>query len=160
MKLLSVSLLLALVTACKEEPFAPVPGPPRLAPQDGPVVITGRVVSSASTTGQLGANVRVTEARASVGTDETGRYRIVVPAGYRGHTVSLSVRAIGFKVQNRTVRLDRDTVALDVAMAVDTVGISCDLVIISDPYGKFTEQGFTSMTRAHPKLKKAARSAK
>ena len=62
--------------------------------------------------GVQAANVRVIEAKASVGTDEGGRYRIVVPASFRGQSVPVSIRAIGFKGQSRNVRLDRDTVTL------------------------------------------------
>ena len=143
MKLLSVSLLLMLVTACQEEPLAPVVRPPR-APQDGPVVITGRIVSAATKVGIAGANLRVIEAGASVGPDESGHYRSVLPASFRGRTVPVNVRAIGFKRQDHSVAITSDTVTLDLSMIAEMLVFDCDVQISGEAYGKFTEPGITA----------------
>ena len=151
MKLHSVSLLCVLLAACQEDPLAPVPRLPR-APQDAPVVITGRIVSSASTMGVQAANVRVTEAKASVGTDEGGRYRIVLPARFRGQMVPVSIRAIGFKALTRSVRLDSDSVTLDAAMAAEAFQFHCELVIIAEAYGTPREPGVSVNMRPATKV--------
>ena len=130
MRPIFVSLLLALLTACElfEEPTAPrmrqaSPDPART------VVITGRVVSSATSTGIAFANVRVLEAGASVGTDETGSYRIVLPARFRGRAVPVQVRAIGFKAQSQTVALASDTVTVTLAIEIETLVLTCNLAV-------------------------------
>jgi hypothetical protein len=73
----------------------------------------------------VGANVRVIEAGASVGTVETGRYRLVLPATYRGRTIPVSVRAIGFKPQSRIVMITSDVVTVDFLLADDALVLSC-----------------------------------
>lgn len=159
MRFVSVSLLLVLLTACKEDPLAPVSRLPRAQAQDVPVVITGRLVG-ASNAGIAGANLRMVEAGASVGSDETGHYRIVLPARFRGHIVPVNVRAIGFKALTRTVRLDGDTVTLDVAMAAHTLRFMCEMVIIGDAYGTSREPGFSVNMRPATKVKGVVRAAR
>ena len=144
MKLLYVSLLLPLLAACETltEPEAPdlLKTPPD---QARPVVITGRVVNAATTVGIQGANVRVIEGAASVGTDENGRYRIVLPARFRGRAVPVQVRAIGFKPQSRTVALSGDPVIVDLAIAVDFVGLTCVAQFVVAVDVESTKRGFT-----------------
>ena len=125
-----VSLLPALLTACE---LFEVPTAPRVrqAPPDPArtVVITGRVVSSATSSGIVAANVRVLEAKASVATDETGGYQIVLPSRFRGLAVPVQVRAIGFKAQSRIVALTSDTVTVALAIETETLLFTCNLVV-------------------------------
>ena len=130
MKLLHVSLLLPLLMACQTltEPEAPdlLPTPPD---QAGPVVITGRVVNSVLGV-QGGAHVRVLEARVSGGTDETGRYRIELPARFRGRAVPVQVLRIGFKPKTRTVMVTGDTVTVDFSIDAAMMEFSCTMGIL------------------------------
>ena len=125
MKSFHVSLLLPLLIAC-ETPTEPggskLPMPPDA---DGPVVITGRIMNADGAMGIQAANVRVLEASASVGTDETGRYRIVLPASFRERTIPVQVRAIGFSSQSKTVSLSRDRVSVDFSMAASVLRLYC-----------------------------------
>jgi hypothetical protein len=125
MKLSHVSLLLVVLAACEEEPLAPDLRRPTLPSQDAPVVITGRVVRSGSTIGIEGAYLRVIEANAIARPDESGRYRLVLPASFRGRTVVVKVLAIGFNARNEIVTLNSDTVALDLAMSVYPFRLDC-----------------------------------
>jgi Ca-activated chloride channel family protein len=77
------------------------------------------VGSSATAIGIAAANVRVVDAGISVGTNESGAYRIVVPERFRGAEVTLHARAIGFSPASRTVRLLSDTLTVDFALAAD-----------------------------------------
>ncbi len=93
MKAAFVSVLLVLLAGCDLPTEPPSPKLPRMPDQTLPVVIEGRVVYSgrvvhAATNGLVGANVRVIEAGASVGTGEMGRYRMVLPATYRGRVIA------------------------------------------------------------------------
>jgi hypothetical protein len=131
MKPAFVSVLLVLLAGC-ELPTEPSPPKlPRMPDQTAPVVIEGRVVYSgrvvhaATTNGLEGANVRVIEAHASVGTVETGRYRLVLPATYRGRAIAVNVRAIGFKPQTRMVMITNDVVTVDFSLADDALVLSC-----------------------------------
>jgi hypothetical protein len=91
-----------------------------------PVVVVGRVVDGQSA-GFHWANVRVIEAGASVGTDESGRYQIVLPPRFRSRSIPVNVRAIGFKPQNRTVWLAGDTVRVDFAITADMMQRGCTM---------------------------------
>jgi hypothetical protein len=131
MKPILVSLLLSLLAAC-EIPSEPPPldAGLRIPPDvDGPVVITGRIVSAAAPTGIQAANVRVIDAGISVGTDETGHYRIALPASYRGQVVPVHARAIGFKPQGSSVALIDGRATVDFELATDAMVFTCDLVI-------------------------------
>ena len=129
MKPALVSFVLVLLAACKD---ITEPPPPRLHdPDDGrPVVITGRVINGSNQSGIQMANVRILDAGSSVGTDETGRFRIVVPARFRGLEVPVQVRAIGFRAQTVSVRLIGDTVSVDVPIALDTFSVGCVLAVV------------------------------
>jgi len=83
------------------------------------IVVRGRVTDAATTMGIQAANVRVTDAGISVGTDTAGMYRIVLPDRYRGRELTVHVRAIGYRQQSKAIRLGADTVTLDFAMIVD-----------------------------------------
>jgi hypothetical protein len=155
MKLTHVSLLLVALTACEEEPLAPDLRQP-VPNQDSPVVIVGRVVSSATAMGIQSAIVRVLDGAASVGTDESGRYRIVLPAKYRGQTVAVNVRAIGYRQQDRTVSLADATAAVDlgITMAAQAGCILQEIVVRTA--APIHDAAFT----ASAKVKQAVRAAK
>lgn len=122
-----VSVLLALLAAC-ELPTEPPPSRiPRRPDAGDSVVIEGRIVSADMNVPLHVANVRVIEAGASVGSGETGRYRIVLPATYRGRIVPVQVRAIGFKAQTRTIVLADNQARIDFDLTVDTIGLTCNL---------------------------------
>ena len=87
--------------------------------QQRSIVVTGRVTDSTTTAGVQAANVRVIDAGASVGTDTAGRYRIVLPERYAGREITVSARAIGYRAQQKLVRLDADSVTANFAMIVD-----------------------------------------
>jgi len=82
------------------------------------IVVQGRITDARTAIGIEAANVRIIAAQVSVGTDTGGRYRIVLLERFRGQEVELNVRAIGFKPQNRSVRL-ADTLTADFALEVD-----------------------------------------
>src|SRR5687768_879108 len=88
------------------------------------VIVTGRVTSAGTAMGIQAANVRIPDAGISVGTDASGAYRILAPARLRGQEVSIQVRAIGFRPETRTVRLNADSVAADFVLAQDVNGLS------------------------------------
>ena len=92
---------------------------PREGPQQARIVVTGRVTQVGTSTGLQAANVRITTASVSVGTDERGMYRIVLPDSFRLKEVTLNVRAIGFKPASRAVKLEHDTTTADFELAVD-----------------------------------------
>jgi hypothetical protein len=122
-----VGFLLAALTAC-ELPTEPPPSRiPRQLDVGDSLVIEGRVVSGAMNVPLQAANVRVIEAGASVGSGETGRYRIVLPAKYRGRIVPLQVRAIGFKPQIRTIALTGSLASVDFDLVVDAIELTCNL---------------------------------
>ena len=157
MKPAHVSFLLVLLVACNDDPLAPVPQPTRALTDDAEVVITGRVVSSTSSLGIEAANVRVLDAGASVGTDATGHYRIVLPARLRGQTVPVNVRAIGFKQQNRTIALISDVVTVDLPIAMDTFQTSCVLQIVVRTNEALDEPASTAATPAAEIIKHGVR---
>src|SRR5688500_3284812 len=88
------------------------------------VIVTGRVTAAGTAMGIQAANVRIPDAGISVGTDASGAYRILAPARLRGQEVSIQVRAIGFRPETRTVRLNADSVAADFVLAQDVNGLS------------------------------------
>jgi Ca-activated chloride channel family protein len=83
------------------------------------ILVTGRVTDSTSNAGIQAANVRVTELGVSVGTDMAGRYRIVLPERHHGSDIVVQVRAIGFRPQQKLVKLSADSVTADFALVVD-----------------------------------------
>jgi Ca-activated chloride channel family protein len=88
--------------------------------QSSTLLITGHVTDSVNARDLQGANVRIVALNVSVGTDETGRYRISLPREpYRGQEVAVQVRSIGFRPQVKSVRLTADTTTLDFALTVD-----------------------------------------
>jgi Ca-activated chloride channel family protein len=88
------------------------------------VVVSGHVTAAGTATGIQAANVRIPEAGISVGTDASGAYRIVAPARLRGQEVSIQVRAIGFRPENRSVMLNADSVAVDFVLTQDANRLS------------------------------------
>ena len=123
-----VGVLLAALPAC-DLPTEPPPSRiPRQPDAGDSLVIEGRIVSAAMNVPLQAANVRVIQAGASVGSGETGRYRIVLPAKYRGRIVPLQVRAIGFRPQIRTIALTGSQASVDFDLALDTNRMTCNLV--------------------------------
>ena len=136
MKPAFVSVVLALLTACDLPTEPPAPKIPLTPDEKGSVVVVGRVVSAENATGLQAANVRVFEAGASVGTDETGRYRIVLPARFRGRVVPLNVRAIGYNAQTLMVAIPSNSVTVDVGMTVSRMMLSCYMGIPYSAVGR------------------------
>ena len=97
---------------------------PRAGPQQTRVVINGRVTRVGTTTGIQAANVRISVANVSVGTDAGGAYRITLSDSFRAKEVTLDVRAIGFKPASRTIKLERDTTTADFQLTVDVNRLS------------------------------------
>ena len=87
--------------------------------QQRTILVAGRVSDSVSNVSLQAVNVRVIEAGASVGTDTAGRYRINLPERYLGREIAVSARAIGYRAQQKLVRLTTDTVTVNFAMIVD-----------------------------------------
>ena len=112
MKPALVSLILPLVFL-----FPPDQGQPA-------ILVTGQVTDSTSKVGLQAANVRVSEAGVSVGTDGAGMYRFVLPPSYKGREIAVQVRAIGYRTQQRLVRLGADSVGADFALVVDVNRLS------------------------------------
>jgi Ca-activated chloride channel family protein len=83
------------------------------------IVIQGRVTDATRGVGIAGANVRIIGAQVSVGSVDSGHYRIVLAARFRGQEVELNVRAIGYKPATRTMKLVSDTNTVDFALQVD-----------------------------------------
>lgn len=135
MKLLVVSFMLAVLTACDLPTEPPSPRLPRAPDQTGSIIIAGRVLNAADAVGVQAANVRVTEAGVSVGTDETGRYRIVLPARFRDQTVSVKFRAIGFNAVTRMVAITGNSVTVDLTISVSTL-LSCTMGILDTAVGR------------------------
>ena len=128
MKRLLVSFLLAVLSAC-DLPTEPPPAKiPRAPGETSPVVIVGRVVNG--TVGLQAANVRVTEAGVSAGTDETGHYRIVLPARFRGQSVTVQFRRIGYNVATRMVAITRNSVIVDLVMSENMLQVGCTMGIL------------------------------
>jgi hypothetical protein len=120
-----------LLTACDDitEPPPPrvtLPGPN----EERPVVITGRVINGSTNLGIQMANVRVLDAASSVGTDESGAFRLVVPGRFRGRNMPVHVRAIGFKAQSVSVWLIDDTVSVELPITMDTFSVGCVLAVV------------------------------
>ena len=92
------------------------------------ILVTGRVTDSTSMAGLQAANVRVTEAGVSVGTDPGGAYRFMLPQNYKGKKVTVQVRAIGYRPQQKLVRLSTDSLMVDFVLGVDVNRLSEVLV--------------------------------
>jgi Ca-activated chloride channel family protein len=88
------------------------------------VIVAGRVTAAETATGIQAANVRIPDAGISVGTDPSGAYRIVAPLRLRGQEVSIQVRAIGFRPETRSVKLNADSVAVDFVLPQDANRLS------------------------------------
>lgn len=87
-------------------------------------VITGTVKSAQGQAIQA-ANLRIADLNISVGSGEDGTYRITVAGDRaRGQSVALSVRAIGFKPQTKTVTLSAGNQTLDFTLDVDVNRLS------------------------------------
>ncbi|MFL5579019.1 MAG: SusC/RagA family TonB-linked outer membrane protein [Gemmatimonadaceae bacterium] len=99
--------------------------------------ITGRVTSEQ---GQplYGANVYITEMNVSVGTNEAGNYRIVIPAArVSGQTVQLRVRSVGYTPQTRAVTLAAGAQTADFTLRADVTQLSA---IVTTGVSAATEQ--------------------
>jgi TonB-linked SusC/RagA family outer membrane protein len=67
-----------------------------------------------------GANVYITELNVSVGSNQEGVYRIVLPADrVRGQTVQLRVRAIGFQQAAKPITLNAGTITENFELRID-----------------------------------------
>ena len=97
---------------------------PRAGPQQNRLVIDGRVTQAGTSTAIQAANVRITAANISVGTDAGGKYRIFLADSFRTKEVTVDVRAIGFKPASRTIKLERDTTTADFQLTVDVNRLS------------------------------------
>lgn len=87
-------------------------------------VITGTVKSSQGQNLQA-AQVRIPDMNISVGTGEDGTYRItLVPDRVRGQTVTLAVRAIGFRPQTKQITINAGTQDHDFTLEVDVNRLS------------------------------------
>jgi Ca-activated chloride channel family protein len=116
---------------------------PRAGPQQTRVLIAGRITQAATNTGIQAANVRISAANVSVGTDADGVYRIVLAESFRSKEVTLDVRAIGFKPTSRTIKLERDSTTADFQLAVDVNRLS-EVTVTGVGYGPIaTSLGFT-----------------
>jgi hypothetical protein len=139
MKLSGVSFLLAVLAACDLPTEPPPPAIPRAPDEIGPIVIVGRVVHGPKAVGLQATQVRVTEAGVGVFTDEKGRYRIVLPARFRGQTVSVQFRAIGFSAASRMVAIASNSTTVDMGMTESMIMLGCTMGIID-----------TAVPRRHP----------
>ena len=93
--------------------------------------ITGTVKSSQGHALQA-ANVRIAEVNISVGTDAEGVYRIgLAPDRVRGQTVTLSVRAVGYKPQTKQITIDAGTQDHDFTLDFDVNRVS--KVVVTGP---------------------------
>jgi TonB-linked SusC/RagA family outer membrane protein len=87
-------------------------------------VITGTVKSAQGQNLQA-ANIRIADLNVSVGTGEDGTYRItLVPDRVRGQTVSMVVRAIGFKPQTKQITINAGTQDHDFTLEIDVNRLS------------------------------------
>ena len=87
-------------------------------------VITGTVKSAQGQNLQA-ANIRIPDLNVSVGTGEDGVYRItLVPDRVRGQTVTLSVRAIGFRPQTKQITISAGQQDHDFTLEVDVNRLS------------------------------------
>lgn len=87
-------------------------------------VITGTVKSAQGQNLQA-ANIRIPDMNVSVGTGEDGVYRItLVPDRVRGQTVSMTVRAIGFRPQTKQITINAGQQDHDFTLAVDVNRLS------------------------------------
>ena len=97
---------------------------PREGPQQGRVLITGRITQAATNAAIQAANVRISAANISVSSGDNGVYRIVLPGSFRAKDVTLDVRAIGFKPMSRTIKLDSDSTTADFQLVADVNRLS------------------------------------
>ena len=87
-------------------------------------VITGTVKSAQGQALQA-ANVRIASLNVSVGTDADGAYRVTLaPDRVRGQTVTLSVRAIGYKPQSREITVNAGQQEHDFTLVFDVNRVS------------------------------------
>jgi Spy/CpxP family protein refolding chaperone len=93
--------------------------------------ITGTVKSSQGQALQA-ANVRIAEVNVSVGTDADGVYRIgLAPDRVRGQTVTLLVRAIGYKPQSKQITIGAGAQDHDFTLEFDVNRVS--EVVVTGP---------------------------
>jgi Spy/CpxP family protein refolding chaperone len=105
-------------------------------------VLTGTVRSVQGQPLQA-ANVRIAELNASVGTDSEGAYRIIVgPDRVRGQTVTVSVRAIGFKPQTRQITISAGAQHNDFTLETDINRIS-EVVVLPEGARETKRLAFT-----------------
>jgi len=87
-------------------------------------VITGTVKSAQGQNLQA-ANIRIADLNVSVGSGEDGTYRItLIPERVRGQTVSMVVRAIGFKPQTKQITINAGNQDHDFTLEVDVNRLS------------------------------------
>lgn len=125
---LAVLFFLALGACEWPEPTAPGPKLPMMTAGDS-IVIVGRVVSAWQSQPLAGTNIRVLEAKKSVGSDETRHYRLALPPRFRGLSIPVLIRGIGFKPQVVS-RIASSNVRIDFVLEVDTTRIACEIVIV------------------------------
>lgn len=87
------------------------------------MVITGQVTTEASQP-LFGANVTIEALSISVGTNEDGMYRIVVPNARRGAQVVIRARSFGYVPHVRSIMIAADTATIDFKLVRDVNRLS------------------------------------
>ncbi|HXF96861.1 MAG TPA: SusC/RagA family TonB-linked outer membrane protein [Gemmatimonadales bacterium] len=94
----------------------------------GPAVITGRVTTEAGAPA-TGAVVSVVELNIGVSVNPEGRYSITVPGErVRGQAVTVTARAIGYRVQSTSLTLNAGTFEVNFALAQDVFKLEAVVV--------------------------------
>jgi Ca-activated chloride channel family protein len=92
---------------------------PSPTPQRG-VVISGRVTESGGSKPLPATTIVVAGTNRSASTDSEGRYTIAMPTAARGDSIVLDARRIGYRPEQRTIVVARDTARVDFALTAQS----------------------------------------
>jgi TonB-linked SusC/RagA family outer membrane protein len=96
--------------------------------QGGPAIITGQVTTETGVAA-AGAVVSVPELNVGATINPQGRYTITVPSErVRGQTVTVTARAIGFRVQSTQLTLNAGTFEVNFTLAADVFNMDAIVV--------------------------------
>ncbi len=138
-----VGLSFVAITASPPRPLALVATAP---------VLQGTVREATTARPVAGAQVGIRSHHLGAVTDSVGRWSLRLPDSLRGRDVTLDVRLIGYQALQQTVRVDGDTVRVDLTMSQAT--LSLQQVVVTGAAAAPT------MMRAHASVAPRGKSAR
>ena len=88
------------------------------------LVISGRVIDSATTRPVASAQITIRDTQLGALTDSAGRYRLIIPQHAPGTELTLLVRRIGYHAVTRVIKPTTDTITATIALTAATMHLS------------------------------------